>query len=162
LYRVSRSISAATRERITTGRINAIKAELKPADHLGARLYEAAKHQGVAVGAGTLTGGVTGHFFGPMVGTAVGAAVTSALAKGAKSEAIKAVDKLLVSPEFVDLARKTAYGVHPGQQDAIRRFVQSPGWRRFAHVMKMPGNATAAQQWVTRALQTERMHEQSD
>lgn len=151
LYRVSRSISAATRERITTGRINAIKDDLKPIDNLAGRMYGVAKQSAL--------GATVGSAIGAVAGPGVGAAFASALAKGAKPEAIKAVDKLLTSPEFTELARRTAHGVRPEQQDAIRRFVQSPGWRRFAHVMKMPGNATASQQWVTQALQAERQHE---
>jgi hypothetical protein len=153
LYRVSRSISAATKERITTGRINAIKDELKPADHLGSRLYAAAKHQVVAVGAGTVAGGATGVVAGPAAGAAVGAAVTSALSKGAKTEAIKAVDKLIISPEFVELAKKAAAGSAPEQRRATLRLVHSAAWKRFAHAAKQPINPTAAERWVTQALQ---------
>ncbi|MFS2015034.1 hypothetical protein ACEN88_00465 [Massilia sp. CT11-108] len=154
LYRVSKGISAATRERITTGRLNAIKDELKPIDNFTGRLYKTARESALGATVGT----TVGWAFGP----GAGAAVASALAKGAKPEAIKAVDKLLTSPEFTELARRTAHGVHPEQQDAIRRFVQSPGWRRFAHVMKMPGNATASQRWVTQALQAERQHDHQE
>lgn len=154
LYRVSKGIGAATRERITTGRLNAIKDDLKPIDNFTGRLYKTARESALGATVGTTVGWA--------LGPGAGAAVASALAKGAKPEAIKAVDKLLTSPEFTELARRTAHGVHPEQQDAIRRFVQSPGWRRFAHVMNMPGNATASQRWVTQALQAERMHEDQD
>lgn len=154
LYRVSKGISAATRERITTGRLNAIKDELKPIDKFTGRLYKVARESAL--------GATVGSAVGAVAGPGVGAAVASALAKGAKPEAIKAVDKLLVSPEFTELARRTAFGIRPEQQAAIRRFVQSPGWRRFAHVMKMPSDPTAAQQWVTQALQAERQHENRD
>jgi len=154
LYRVSKGISAATRERITTGRLNAIKDELKPIDHFAGRVYGIAKQSAL--------GATVGSAVGAVAGPGVGAAFASALAKGAKPEAIKAVDKLLTSPEFTELARRTAHGVRPEQQDAIRRFVQSPGWRRFAHVMKMPGNGTASQRWVTQALQAERADEDQD
>ncbi len=150
LYRVSRSISAATKERITTGRINAI---MRPADNLGARLYDAAKHQGVAVGAGAVTGGVTSTILGPVAGSAIGAAVTSALSKGAKPAAIKAVDKLITSPEFVELAKKAAQGSAPEQRRATLRLVHSAAWKRFAHASKQPINPTAAERWVTQALQ---------
>ena len=157
LYRVSKGISAATRERITTGRLNAIKDELKPIDNFTGRLYNTARQSAIGATVGTAVGTV----FGP----GAGAAFASALSKGAKPEAIKAVDKLLTSPEFTELARRTAHGIRPGQPgvaDAVRKFVQSPGWRRFAHTANMPGNTTAAQQWVTQALQAERMHEDQD
>jgi hypothetical protein len=154
LYRVSKGISSATRERITTGRINAIKDDLKPIDNLTGRMYSTARHSAVSATVGTAVGAV----FGP----GAGAAFASALSKGAKPEAIKAVDKLLVSPEFIELARKTAHGVRPEQQEAIHRFIQSPGWRRFAYIMKMPANTSASQRWVTQALQAERAHKQED
>ncbi|WP_296946812.1 hypothetical protein [uncultured Massilia sp.] len=154
LYRVSKGISAATRERITTGRLNAIKDDLKPIDNFTGRLYKTARESAVGATVGTTVGWA--------LGPGAGAAVASALSKGAKPEAIKAVDKLLTSPEFIELARKTAHGVRTEQQGAILRFVQSPGWRRFAHVMKMPGSATASQRWVTQALQAERVREEQD
>lgn len=153
LYRVSRSIRAATQERITTGRINAIKADLKPADNFAGRLYEAAKHQAVAVGAGTVTGGATTAVAGPVAGAAVAAAVTSALSKGAKPEAIKAVDKLITSPEFIELAKKAAQGAKPETKRATLRLVHSAAWKRFAHAANQPINPTAAERWVTQALQ---------
>jgi hypothetical protein len=153
LYRVAKGISSATKERITTGRINAIKAEFKPADNLGARLYEAAKHQVVAVGAGAATGATTSAILGPVAGSAVGAAVTSALSKGAKPAVIKAVDKLITSPEFIDLAKKVNAGAAPEQKRAVLRLVHSANWKRFAHLAKQPINPTAAERWVTQALQ---------
>lgn len=146
LYRVSRSISAATKERITTGRINAIKDELKPADTLAGRLYEVARQSAL--------GATVGSAVGAVAGPGVGAAVASALAKGAKPEAIKAVDKLITSPEFAELAKKAAQGAAaPEQRRATLRLVHSATWKRFAHAAKQPINPTAAERWVTQALQ---------
>jgi hypothetical protein len=145
LYRVSRSINASTRERITTGRINAIKDELKPADNLAARLYGVAKQSAL--------GATVGSAIGVVAGPGVGAAVASALAKGAKPEAIKAVDRLITSPEFVELAKKASAGAAPEQKRATLRLVHSAAWKRFAHAAKQPINPTAAERWVTQALQ---------
>lgn len=139
LYRVSRGISAATNERITTGRINAM---LNPADTLTTRLYDVARRSAL--------GATVGSAVGSVAGPGVGAAVASALARGAKPEAIKAVDKLIISPEFVELA-KNAGGA--GARSATLRLVHSHTWKRFAHAAKQPVNPTAAERWVTQALQ---------
>jgi hypothetical protein len=145
LYRVARGISASTRERITTGRINAIKDELKPADNLAARLYGVAKQSAL--------GATVGSAVGAVAGPGVGAAVASALARGAKPEAIKAVDKLITSPEFIELAKKASAGAAPEQKRATLRLVHSAAWKKFAHLAKQPTNPTAAERWVTQALQ---------
>jgi hypothetical protein len=145
LYRVARSINASTRERITTGRINAIKDELKPADNLAARLYGVAKQSAL--------GATVGSAVGAVAGPGVGAAVASALAKGAKPEAIRAVDKLITSSQFIELAKKAAAGTAPEQRRATLRLVHSATWKRFAHAAKQPINPTAAERWVTQALQ---------
>lgn len=145
LYRVARSINASTRERITTGRVLAVKDDLKPADNLAARLYGVAKQSAL--------GATVGSAVGAVAGPGVGAAVASALAKGAKPEAIKAVDKLITSPEFVELAKKAAHGSAPEQKRATLRLVHSAAWKKFAHAANQPINPTAAERWVTQALQ---------
>lgn len=145
LYRVARAINASTRERITTGRLIAIKDELKPADNLASRLYGVAKQSAL--------GATVGSAVGVVAGPGVGAAVASALAKGAKPEAIKAVDKLITSPEFVELAKKAAAGTASERKRATLRLVHSAAWKRFAHAAKQPINPTAAERWVTQALQ---------
>jgi hypothetical protein len=149
LYRVSKGISLASKERITTGRIRAIEKDFQPIDTFTSRLYETASRSVVGATAGSAVGFVAGP--------GAGAAVASALTRGAKPEVIKAVDKLIVSPEFVELA-KNAGG--PGARQATRRFTQSSSWKRFAHFAKLPANSTAAERWVAQALQAERAHEE--
>jgi hypothetical protein len=147
LYRVSRGISAASKERIVTGRLSAIKDELKPADTLVGRLYDIARQSALGATVGTAVSTVAGP--------GAGAAVASALAKGAKSDAIKAVDKLITSSEFVDLAKKAAQGAQPEQRRATLRLVHSAAWKRFAHAAKQPTNPTAAERWIVQALQND-------
>lgn len=86
LYRVSKGISAATRERISTGRIQAVQDQFKAADTLAGKLYDAAKRGAVGVVVDTAAT--------PILGPGVGAALASALTKGARPAADKAVDAL--------------------------------------------------------------------
>lgn len=144
LYRVSKGISLASKERIQTGRIRAIEKDFQPIDTFTSRLYETASR--------SVVGATVGSAVGYVAGPGVGAAVASALTRGAKPEALKAVDKLIVSPEFVELA-KNAGG--PGARQATRRLTQSPNWKRFAHFAKLPANSTAAERWAAQALQAE-------
>lgn len=149
LYRVSKGISSATRERITTGRINAIRDDFKPADNLGARIYEAAKHQVVAVGAGAAAGGATSAMFGPAAGSAVGAAVASALSKGAKPKAIEAADRLLMSPEFQKAVKRAQSG-YPRQ--ASQEFAATRAFKAFMTAIKNPRVAGNPEAFVLDAL----------
>jgi orotidine-5'-phosphate decarboxylase len=111
---VSKGISAATKERITTGRINAVTEQFKAADTLAGRLYEAAKRGAV--------GAVVGTVATPFLGPGVGAALASALTRGAKTASGKAIDALIVSPEF---ARAVSQTSKPAQAAAVTRLAYS-------------------------------------
>jgi hypothetical protein len=103
LYRVSRGVRNATRERITTGRINAVTEELKGADTAMAQIYDKAKRAalGVPIELAATTIGVPPGF-------GLGSGITAALLSK-KENTIKAADALIASPEFekmvVDMAR---------------------------------------------------------
>lgn len=60
LYRVSKGIAAASRERITTGRIQAVQDQFKAADSLAGKLYEVAKRGALGATVGTAAGSVMG------------------------------------------------------------------------------------------------------
>jgi hypothetical protein len=146
LYRVSRGISSATRERITTGRINAVKDELKPAENLMGRLYDAARRSSTAVAVGTVVGHV------PVIGPAMQIAITSALTTGAKSNAIKAVDSLITSHEFTQLAKQAG---KPGEKAATLRLVHSKNFTRFVHAVGKPRELGNREKWVLQAMQAQ-------
>jgi len=149
LYRVSKNISAATRERITTGRISAIKDELKPAETLMGKLYDTAKRSALGATVGTAVGAVAGP--------GAGAAVASALAKGAKPEAIKAVDKLITSNEFINLAKNAG---QTSQKKATLQLVGTPAWKRYAKATNLSVNPADAERWVTQAIQSSSSNQQ--
>lgn len=140
LYRVSKGISAASRERITTGRIQAVMDEFKGPDNLAGRLYETAKRSAVGATAGTAAGAV--------MGPGVGAAVASALTRGAKPNAIKAADALIASPEFAQLARRGG-----NQAAKVRRFAYSQPFTRYVRAVGSPRELSNREKWVMQVLQ---------
>lgn len=142
LYRVSRGISAASRERITTGRIMAVQDQFKAADTLAGKLYEAAKRSAVGAAVGTAAT--------PILGPGVGAALASVLVKGARPAADKAVDALIASPEFIRLARA---GTGAEQAAAARKFANGPNFKRFMQSIGSPRELSDSERWVMQALQ---------
>jgi len=140
LYRVSRGISAASRERITTGRIMAVADEFKAADNLAGRLYETAKQSAIGASVGTAAGAV--------MGPGVGAAVASALTRGAKPNAIKAADALIASPEFAQMVRA---GGDPAAK--ARRFAYSKPFTRYIRAVGSPRELSNREKWVLQVVQ---------
>jgi len=140
LYRVSKGISAASRERITTGRIQAVMDEFKGPDNLAGRLYETANRSALSAGAGTAAGAV--------MGPGVGAAVASALARGAKPNAIKAADALIASPEFAQLARQGG-----NEAAKVRRFAYSQSFTRYVRAVGSPRELSNREKWVMQVMQ---------
>jgi hypothetical protein len=140
LYRVSRGISAASRERITTGRINAVTEELKGPDNLASRLYEVATRNAPAAAVGAaastvLPGGVAG-------------AIAGALSRGGKSQAVKAADALISSPEFLNLARTG------GDQAAkVRALARSNAFSRYVKAVGSPRDMSDRERWVMQVVQ---------
>ncbi|RZI60695.1 MAG: hypothetical protein EOP14_00235 [Pseudomonas sp.] len=140
LYRVSQGISAASRERITTGRIQAFTEQFKGADNLVDRIYAVARKSAVGATAGTAAGAV----FGP----GVGAAVASALTGGAKTQAIKAADALLASPEFAQM-------VKAGGKETVKakRLANSAPFKRFAAAVGKDSDLSNRERWILQVIQ---------
>jgi hypothetical protein len=98
LYRVSNGVRNATRERITTGRIQSIQKDLQGVDTLASNLFGIAKRAafGLPLEAASTAVGLPG------AGLASG--IASALTKG-KPDIAKKADELLNSPAFKNLVR---------------------------------------------------------
>jgi hypothetical protein len=143
LYRVSKGISAATKERITTGRIQAVQEQFKAADTLAGKLYEAAKRGAVGATVGTVAT--------PIFGPGVGAALASTLTKGARPAADKAVDALIASPQFLQAVK--AAGT-PAQAAAVRSFAYSKQFIEFVRAIGGHREMSNRERWVLQALQT--------
>ena len=149
LYRVAANVNKATRERITTGRIQAIQEDLQGADTLIGNIYAAAKRSAVGLPVEAVT-----SFFGfPGAGLASG--VTAALMKGNKPKVIKLADELLASPEFQKLATEQS-------QAAIRRTAMSKAFSDFAKEANLPQSLDARIQFLQSAIQTGRQFDQEN
>ncbi|WP_104656527.1 lytic transglycosylase domain-containing protein [Ralstonia insidiosa] len=141
LAKVSRGISDATRESITTGRIMAAREELNAhADNMVGKVMNKAReaavgHVGTAISAGAA------HIAGP-VGAGLSHAVISALSRG-KPDVMKAADELIASPEFQQLAKE---GTTPSAQ-TVKAAANSSAFRRFYDSAR---HATSANDPMTR------------
>ena len=127
LYRVSSNASKATRERITTGRIQAVQQELQGADNLLANIYGVAKRAaiGLPIEAATTAVGLPG--------AGIASGITAALTKG-KPNTLKAADELLASPEFQKLVIESS---NPSNK-ALRATAKSRSFKKFADAVKIP------------------------
>lgn len=142
LYRVSKGISLATKERITTGRIMSVQEELRGADNLMANIYSLAKRSAAGLGAEAVTTGIG------MPGAGLAAGIASALTKG-KPNTIKAADALISSPEFAAAIR--AVGT-PAQRSSAAQLAASRAFKEFSRSVKDPRIISNPEQWVLRAI----------
>jgi hypothetical protein len=99
LYRVSKGVRNATRERITTGRIQSIQKDLQGVDTLASNLFGVAKRAAFGL---PIEGAMMAMGVPPGYGLVSG--ITSALTKG-KPDIAKKADELLNSPAFKNLVR---------------------------------------------------------
>ena len=88
LYRVASNVSKATRERITTGRIQAVQQELQGADNLLTNIYGIAKRAAVGLPIEAATSAVG------LPGAGIASGLAAALTK-TKPGALKAADELI-------------------------------------------------------------------
>lgn len=146
LYRVSSNINKATRERITTGRIQSVQQELQGADGLLATIYGVAKRSAIGLPIEAVS-----SYFG-LPGTGIAAGLSSALTKG-KPNVLKAADALISSPEFQRLATETVTsGGNPSPQ-SVRRVAGSGAFSAYAKAAKLPSDIASREQWLRAAIQ---------
>lgn len=143
LATVSRGIANATRETITTGRIMAARQDLQgSADGLVSKVMDKGKE--AAIG-GALPG--VAHIVGGPIAGGLMEAITSALTHG-KPDVMKAADELIVSPEFMQLA-KSASGPAP---ETVTAVANSSAMRRFYALAKdvtAANDSGSRERWLT-------------
>lgn len=146
LYRISNGISAASKERIMTGRLNAITKELQGPDTALQRVYQAAsKVAGVAaMEAATSTVGAPG------AGLAAG--ITSALMKG-KPDVMKAADKLISDPAFISMAKSSMRGEAP-KAATVKHLAKSAQMREFFQKAGKPPEMRNHEEWLMGLFQS--------
>jgi hypothetical protein len=142
LYRVSRGITMATREYVRTGK--ALQDGMRDADTALQRLYGVAQRAAIGVpieAAASMMG---------FPGMGVASGLTSALmARGSKPAAIKAVDDMLISPQFRQMVIDAGTA---NEVAAARELAQSSAFRRFASAIKLP--LTDAENYVLSIFQS--------
>jgi hypothetical protein len=146
LYRVSNSIAKASKERIVTGRIQAVSQELQNADSMIGTILDVAKR-----GAVVTTLEAAARAIG-LPGAGVSAWVASALTKD-KTSKQKAADALLSSQEFMQASKLASQGQ---TEAAAKSLARSRAFDRFSKEMGMPREMDWKTQWILRSMQTER------
>ncbi|QTP32825.1 hypothetical protein B7759_01403 [Burkholderia glumae] len=145
LAKVSRGISNATRETITTGRIMAARDSLNGhADGLMRNIYGIARQAAVSRLSSAITGGAAA--VGGPVGAGLAHVLMSAVSRG-KPEVMKAADELIASPEFQRLTREGP-SVSP---QTIKEIANTPRMRRFfdaAKDMSAPNDPASRARWL--------------
>ena len=155
LYRVSSNIAKATRERITTGRIQSVQQEIQGSDTLMSNIYGVAKRAavGLPIEAGTTAIGLPG--------AGIASGIASALTKG-KPNALKAADELISSPEF---QRLTVDAVSTGNQPSkasINAVLMSQSFKKFAKEVRLPREMSAQEKFIVQSLQAEKQFDQEN
>jgi hypothetical protein len=154
LYRVADNVRKASRERITTGRIQAVQQELQGADSLLGSVYMVAKRAaiGLPIEAATTAVGLPG--------AGIASGLTAALSKGVKPQVIKAADELIASPDFQRLAIEGANKTP--SQATVRAVARSAAFQRFAEAAKMPREMSWRERWLVQSMQAGRQSTQEN
>ena len=137
LYRVSRGIADASKERIVTGRIQGILQDFQGPDSLISKVYSVAQKVIAAV---------------PIPGSGIASGIMSAFSKN-KTSAIKAADAMINTPEFQNIVKQSAKTGLPHSKMAIRRLAVSDAFRRYAAEVKLPKEISEQERWIITALQ---------
>ena len=155
LYRVASNVSKATRERITTGRIQAVQQELQGADNLLSNIYGLAKRAavGLPIEAATTSVGLPG--------AGIASGLTAALTKG-KPNALKAADELISSPEFQRLAVETVSTGNNPSKATVKTVLMSQFFRKFADEVKLPREMSAREKFIVKSLQADAQFDQEN
>ena len=146
LYKVANGISLASKERIMTGRLNAVTQELRGADTLLSRIYDVAKRSATGLAAEAVTTPLG------LPGAGLGAGIASALTKG-KTDALKAADKLIASPEFIAIAKNVERG-QPPKPSTVKQLARSSAMREFARKVNDPEMMRDRERWLMSIVQS--------
>lgn len=152
LYRVSKGVTSATRERITTGRIQAVQDQLRGADGLLSDIYRVTKRTMIGIPVEAVTSSVGS----PGVGLA--ASLTAALSMGKKPDMLKAADNVISSSAFFAFLQKVGTAE---QVDAARKLANSTVFRRFAKELKGPRDPAFWEAWIINSSQAGRQFDEA-
>lgn len=152
LYEVSKRITEARANVLTTGKANQALVESMKAEGLVSKVMESTTGKVVSTGVAAMGGGP--------IAAAATTGVMSALSSG-KKDAIEAAGKLFASDEFQKLAIEAATKADPSKE-AIKRLSVSQSFKNFAKAANLPRDPGQLEQWIVKALQTERQFDQEN
>lgn len=150
LFEISRRITDARAQVLTTGKANQALVEALKAEGLLGKVMQSTTAQRVVTGAASAVPG--GGFVAPDI--------INFMAKG-NADAVKAAGKLFASEDFQKLAIEAATKTEPSTA-TIRRTAMSKAFGDFANAARLPQSLDARVQWLQSAVQTGRQFEQEN
>ena len=149
LYEISKRVTDARAQVLTTGKANQALMQGMQAESLIGKMLESTLVKGLATGAAAMGGPVA---------AAATSVITTAMTQGNK-DALKAAGKLFADEAFQKLAVEAATRGAPSAA-SIRRAAMSQSFQKFADAAKLPKTLDARIQWLQTAAQTERQFDQ--
>lgn len=151
LFEVSKRVTEARANVLTTGKANQALLQGMQAESLIGKVMESTLAKGVVTGAAAMGGPIA---------AAATSVVTSAMTQGNK-DALKAAGKLFADEGFQKLAIEAATKGTPSAS-SIRRTAMSQSFQKFADAAKLPKALDARIQWLQTATQVERQFDQEN
>lgn len=150
LFEISRRITDARAQVLTTGKANQALVDAMKAEGLIGKVMQSTTAQRVVTGAASAIPG--GGFVAPDI--------VQFMSKG-NADAVKAAGKLFASDDFQKLAIEAATKTEPSQA-VLRRTAASKAFADFANAAKLPQSLDARVQWLQSAVQTGRQFDQEN
>lgn len=150
LFEISRRITDARAQVLTTGKANQALVEALKAEGLVGKVMQSTMAQRAVTGAASVIPG--GGFVAPDI--------VQFMSKG-NADAVKAAGKLFASDDFQKLAIEAATKAEPSTA-ALRRTAMSKAFGDFAKAAKLPQSLDARVQWLQSAFQSGRQFEQEN
>ena len=151
LFEVSKRVTEARANVLTTGKANQALLQGMQAESLIGKVMESTLAKGVVTGAAAMGGPVA---------AAATSVITSAMTQGNK-DSLKAAGKLFADEGFQKLAIEAATKGTPSAA-SIRRTAMSQSFQKFADAAKLPKALDARIQWLQTATQAERQFDQEN
>lgn len=150
LFEISRRITDARANVLTTGKANQALVEALKAEGLVGKVMQSTMAQRAVTGAASVIPG--GGFVAPDI--------VQFMSKG-NADAVKAAGKLFASDDFQKLAIEAATKAEPSTA-ALHRTAMSKAFGDFAKAAKLPQSLDARVQWLQSAVQAGRQFEQEN
>jgi len=145
LYEISKRITTARANVLTTGKANQALLQGMQAESLIGKMMESTMIKAALTGAAA---------FGGPIAAAATSAITGAMTQGNK-DALRAAGKVFADDKFQKLAIEVAT-TGKVSEDSIRRAAMSQSFQKFASAAKLPKALDARIQWLQTAAQIDR------